>query len=177
MIKHIVLAGIPQLREIAEPVSADMFQSVALNTIIADLFETMKAYKGVGIAATQIGVSLRVLAYGFDFNHPRYPEQDPIPLCLMINPEIITKSKEIVYLFEGCLSLPEVRGLVPRHEWIEVKYQNEHGQVMQKRHSGFEARIIQHEIDHLDGKLYPERMDNMRTLGITAALRESGIIR
>jgi peptide deformylase len=176
-IKNIVLAGTPQLRHITIPVPQEMFGTADLNTMINNLFETMKACKGVGLAASQIALKYRILVYGFDTNHPRYPDQDPVPLTLMINPEIIAKSNEIIYIYEGCLSIPELRGLVPRYEWIEVKAQDDKGQIFQKRIQGFEARIIQHEIDHLDGKLYPERMDNMRTLGITAALREAGVIR
>ncbi len=176
-IRNIVLAGIPQLRHVTIPLPQSLFGSEELKHMVEDLFETMKACKGVGLAASQIGLNYRLLTYGFDTSHPRYPDQDPVPFCLMINPEYVAKSNEIVYLYEGCLSLPEVRGLVPRHEWIEVKAQNEKGEFFQKRVQGFEARIIQHEIDHLDGKLYPEKMDNMRTLGITAALREAGLIR
>ncbi len=175
-IKNIVLAGTPQLRHIAVNVSPDWFDSFTSKTLIEDLFATMKARNGVGLAAPQIGIDLRILVYGFQTN-PRYPDQDPVPLTLMVNPEVIQKSPDFVYLYEGCLSLPEIRGLVPRHEWIEVKAQDGKGVVFQKRYSGFEARIIQHELDHLDGKLYPERMDNMRTLGVTAALRDAGIIR
>ena len=175
-IKNIVLAGTPQLRHIAVNVSPDWFDSYTTKTLIDDLFATMKARQGVGLAATQIGIDLRILVYGFQTN-ARYPDQDPVPLTLMVNPEIIQKSAEMVYLYEGCLSLPEIRGLVPRHEWIEVKSYDAKGQESQKRYTGFEARIIQHELDHLDGKLYPERMDNMRTLGVTAALKEAGIVR
>lgn len=176
-IKNIVLAGTPQLRHITKQVPQDMFGTKLLNDMIETLFATMKACKGVGLAASQIAYEYRILTFGFDMNHPRYPDQEPVPFTLMINPEILAKSTEMVYLYEGCLSLPEVRGLVPRHEWIEVKAQDEKGYVFQQRYEGFTARIIQHEIDHLDGKLYPERMDNMRTLGITAALREAGVIR
>lgn len=176
-IKNIVLAGTPQLRHITQLVPQEWFGTPQLNEMIHTLFETMKARKGVGLAASQIGVEYRLMVYGFDSPHPRYPDQDPVPLTLMINPQIISKSPEIIYLYEGCLSIPELRGLVPRHEWIEVKFQDKDGNAHQKRATGFEARIIQHETDHLDGKLFPERMDNMRTLGITAALRDAGVIR
>lgn len=177
MIKNIVLAGTPQLRHITKPVPAELFGTKQLQEMVDNLFETQKACKGVGLAASQIAYEYRILTFGFDMNHPRYPDQDPVPYTVMINPEFIEKSEDIIYLYEGCLSLPEVRGLVPRHEWVVVKYQNVKGDVFEQRFHGFPARIIQHEIDHLDGKLYPERMDNMRTLGITAALREAGIIR
>lgn len=176
-IKNIVLAGTPQLRHITKPVTSEMFGTNELNNMVETMFATMKANKGVGLAASQIGLEYRVLTFGFDTNHPRYPDQEPVPFTLMINPEILSKSQDMIYLYEGCLSLPEVRGLVPRFEWIEVKAYDEKGYAFQQRYEGFTARIIQHEIDHLDGKLYPERMDNMRTLGITAALREAGVIR
>lgn len=173
---NIILAGTPQLRQPAHAVTTGWFGSKEAKILIEDLFATMKARQGVGLAAPQINVPLRVIVYGFDVN-ARYPDQAPVPLTLMVNPKVIQVSQEKIYLYEGCLSLPEVRGLVPRHEWIEVEAQNEKGTPFQKRYEGFEARIIQHEIDHLEGKLYPERMDNMRTLGITAALKEAGLIR
>ena len=175
-VKDIVLAGTPQLRQIAKSINSQWFGTNDAISLIAELFDTMKARNGVGLAAPQIGVSLRVIVYGFQVNS-RYPDQDPVPLTLMVNPKIIEGSKDLIYLYEGCLSLPEIRGFVPRHEWIEIQAQDEKGQLFQKRYEGFEARIIQHEIDHLDGRLYPERMDNMRTLGITSALKEAGLIR
>jgi peptide deformylase len=175
-IKNIILAGTPQLRQLSQPVPQEWIGSEEINQLIAELFGTMKARQGVGLAAPQINVPLRVLTYGFQIN-TRYPDQDPVPLTLMINPEILTTSEDKIYLYEGCLSFPEVRGLVPRYEWIQVRAQNEKGEWFENRYQGFEARIIQHEVDHLDGKLYPERMDNLRTLGITSALREAGLIR
>lgn len=175
-IKNIVLAGTPQLRHIAKAVNTQWFGTNQAKALIEELFETMKARQGVGLAAPQIGESLRVIVYGFQTN-ARYPDQAPVPLTLMVNPKIIQASPDVIYLYEGCLSLPEVRGLVPRHEWIEVQAQDEKGHMFQNRYQGFEARIIQHEIDHLDGKIYPERMDNMRTLGISSALKEAGLIR
>ncbi|MBN9288905.1 MAG: peptide deformylase [Gammaproteobacteria bacterium 39-13] len=175
-IKNIIVAGTPQLRQPAKIVPLTWFGTLEAQQLIEELFATMQARQGVGLAAPQINVPLRVLVYGFEMN-ARYPDQAPVPRTLMVNPKIIHASEEKVYLYEGCLSLPEIRGLVPRHEWIEVEAQDKQGKIFQNRYQGFEARIIQHEIDHLEGKLYPERMDNMRTLGVTAALREAGLIR
>lgn len=175
-IKNIIVAGTPQLRQPAQSVPATWFGTKEATILIEDLFTTMQARQGVGLAAPQINVPLRILVYGFEVN-ARYPDQAPVPLNLMINPKIIQTSEEKIYLYEGCLSLPEIRGLVPRHAWIEVVAQDKNGNPFQNRYQGFEARIIQHEMDHLEGKLYPERMDNMRTLGVTAALREAGLIR
>lgn len=176
MIKNIILAGTPQLRHPSQAVDESWFCSKKAITLIETMTQTMKARQGAGLAAPQIGVSLRVVTYGFDYN-TRYPDQDPVPFTVLINPEIIHRSETIIYYYEGCLSLPEIRGLVPRNEWIEIRAQDMHGKTFEKRATGFEARIIQHEIDHLEGKLFPERMDNLRTLGITAALREAGLIR
>lgn len=175
-IQNIVLAGTPILRHIAQPVKENWFGSNEAKDLLETLFATMKARQGAGLAAPQINIPLRVLVYGFQTN-TRYPDQDPVPFNVLINPEIVARSVEKIYLYEGCLSLPELRGFVPRHEWVEIRFQDPDGGWQQHRVTGFEARIVQHEIDHLDGKLYPERMDNMRTLGITAALKEAGLIR
>ncbi len=176
-VKNIVLAGTPSLRQASQPVDAQWFGTHDAKTLIHDLFDTMKARLGVGLAAPQIGVNLRVFIYGFEKAHERYPDQKPVPLTIMINPKIVAASAEKEYLYEGCLSVPDVRGLVPRHDWVEVQAQHENGQYFQKRYEGFEARIIQHEFAHIEGKLFCDYMDDMRTLGITSALRESGIIK
>jgi len=173
-VKEIVLAGNPLLRIATETVDETWFTSNAAEELIETLFETMHAANGVGLAAPQIGVALRVLVYGFEKN-TRYPEHASIPLSVMVNPEILAKSELKASLYEGCLSLPNIRGLVPRYDWIEVRFQDHEGHWFQRKIHGFEARIIQHEIDHLDSKLFPEAMTDLTTLGITSALREAKI--
>jgi peptide deformylase len=175
-IKNIILAGTPLLRQIAPNVDPSWFNTTVAEQLVDDLIATMKAREGVGLAAPQIGVSLRLFAYGFEINS-RYPDQNPVPLNIFFNPEIIKASDDMIYLYEGCLSVPQIRGLVPRHAWLEIRAQDIHGNWFEKRLENFEARIFQHELDHLNGKIFPERMDNLRTLGVTSALREAGLIR
>lgn len=175
-IPSIVLAGDPLLREQTALFDQQLFNSAKAQKMIDTLFATMKANNGAGLAAPQIGLPYQVLVYGFDHN-PRYPDQASVPLTVMFNPLVINKSESTIELYEGCLSLPEVRGLVPRYEWIEVQSQNFNGETVSKKYQGFEARIIQHEIDHLNGTLFPERVANLKTLGMTQALRRAGVIR
>lgn len=173
-IKEIVLAGTPQLRVPTHNANPAWFGSYAAQELVQDLLDTMKAMNGVGLAAPQIGVALRVLVYGFEHS-PRYPTQASVPVTVMVNPEIISKSEHLTSMYEGCLSLPNVRGLVPRHEWIEVRAYDQQGNSIQRKIEGFEARIIQHELDHLDSKVFPEAMTDLKTLGITSALQAAKI--
>jgi len=171
----ILLAGNPQLRIPSKRVKSNDFHTTALSDLIDLLFQTMKQTNGVGLAAIQINVPLRVIVYGFDHN-PRYPNEGPVPKTVLLNPEIVKRSDTIIHSYEGCLSLPDVRGLVPRHDWIEVQGLGHDGQLINKKVTGFEARIIQHEIDHTHGELFPDKMTDMKTLGITSALQEAGVI-
>tara|TARA_R110002110_G_scaffold33533_1_gene114739 strand:- start:60321 stop:60857 length:537 start_codon:yes stop_codon:yes gene_type:complete len=171
----ILLAGTPQLRAPSKRVTSVNFHTAALSDLIDLLFQTMEQKNGVGLAAIQIGVPLRVIVYGFDQN-PRYPSEAPIPKTVILNPEIVKKSETLINAYEGCLSLPTVRGQVPRHDWIEIQGLDHDGQLIHKKVTGFEARIIQHEIDHTHGLIFPDKMTDMKTLGITSALQEAGII-
>ena len=173
--QNIVLAGTPILKEPSKPIRSKDFHTAALQNLIDRLFETMAQKNAVGLSAVQIGVPLTVFVYGFDSNS-RYPGEGPIPKTVLINPEILKKSETLSNRYEGCLSLPNVRGEVLRHDWIEFEALDHKGHLITKTISGFEARIFQHELDHTQGILFPERMTDLKTLGITEALRAAGII-
>lgn len=160
----ILKAGEPLLQTPAQAIT--QFSSKALNELVEYLFFNLKHFNGAGLAAPQIGESKRIVVYGFEKN-PRYPDAKPVPLTVLINPEITTFSAEKVEGYEGCLSIPHIRGLVPRAHSIHCKSYTLEGKLVEKTMTGFEARIIQHEVDHLNGVLYPMRMMDMSTLKYT----------
>lgn len=172
---HIILAGTPSLRKPSKTIPIKDLPHPSIHALIEHMFECMKEKNGVGLAAIQIGVPLKVIVYGFEQNS-RYPGEAAIEQQALINAEIIAKSNKLLHAYEGCLSLPTVRGEVSRHEWIEIQAFDQNAKLIQKRVSGFEARILQHEIDHTNGLLFLDRMSNLKTLGITSALKEAGII-
>ncbi|HKY69266.1 MAG TPA: peptide deformylase [Gammaproteobacteria bacterium] len=172
-IHTIIRAGNPLLKAKAEKIND--FSDNDLKTLIKDLFNTQHFTQGVGISAPQIGISKSVLVYGFEKSE-RYPKMSPIPATIMINPKILKMSDEKVEWYEGCLSLTDLRGLVPRAASIEVAWQDQNGSGHQETITGFEARIIQHEVDHLQGILFPERMKEMRSFGFFEELRKVGLI-
>jgi peptide deformylase len=145
------------------------FDTPELAALIADMKETMRALDGVGLAAPQIGVGLRVVVFGFD-SSPRYPEAESIPCTVLINPVLTPLSEEIEDGWEGCLSVPGLRGLVPR--WRHLRYVgfDPQGRRVDKTAEGFQARVVQHETDHLDGVLYPMRIKDMSRFGFTDIL-------
>ncbi|MFZ4076548.1 MAG: peptide deformylase [Legionellaceae bacterium] len=147
------------------------FTDPALPRIIADMHDTMLDTNGVGIAAPQIGYNLRMVLFGFESN-PRYPDQEGIPLTLLINPEIKPLSDEMVDGWEGCLSLPGLRGLVPRYKKIQYQGYDLQGQRITRTVEDFHARVVQHECDHLEGILYPYRMKNLQYFGFEDELAE-----
>jgi len=151
--------------------SADLsrFDTPELHDLIRDLRDTMQHADGVGLAAPQIGVNSRVVIFGFQEN-PRYPDADPVPEMILINPVITPLSEEMSEGWEGCLSLPGLRGLVPRYEHIRYRGFDELGNAIDREVSGFHARVVQHECDHLDGILYPMRMTDMSQFGFTDIL-------
>lgn len=157
----IVKAGNPILQSRAKPVTD--FGSKALYELIKYLFAHMDYYDGAGIAAPQIGESQQIFVYGIDQN-PRYPEAKPVPRTVMINPEIIEFSDDKNDSYEGCLSIPCIRGSVSRSSTIKCRAYTPEGERIERIVSGFEARIIQHESDHLAGILFPSRMTDMSTL-------------
>lgn len=160
----ILKAGNPILQAVAKPVTH--FGSKALAELIECLFFHMEHYQGAGLAAPQIGESQQVFVYGITHN-PRYPEAKPIPRTVMINPEIVEFSEDRNNAYEGCLSVPRLRGDVSRASTIKCIAYTMAGEPIERIVSGFEARIIQHEKDHLDGILFPSRMSDMRSLKYT----------
>ncbi len=167
MIREILKMGDPRLLRVAKPV-ADI-DDVALKAIIADMYETMQAANGVGLAAPQIGIDLRLMIFGFNAN-PRYPDQLPVPVTTLINPWLDIVTGEIEEGWEGCLSVPGMRGMVPRVTHIRYGGILEDGRVLVREATGFHARVFQHEFDHLNGILYPQRITDMARFGFIDAL-------
>ena len=161
-IKTVVKMGNQQLATPSLPVTN--LVDPTLKTIIADMRDTMLEKKGVGIAAPQIGHNLRVVMFGFESNS-RYPDEPAIPFTVLINPEITVISDELVDGWEGCLSVPGLRGLVPRYKKIQYQGYDAEGHFFQRIAEDFHARVVQHECDHLDGILYPRRMKDLQYFG------------
>jgi peptide deformylase len=168
----ILKMGDPRLLRIAEPVQA--FDTPELHQLVHDMFDTMHAANGAGLAAPQIGVNLQLVIFGFQRN-PRYPQAEPVPPTVLINP-VITVLDDPAKLpgleegWEGCLSVPGLRGVVPRHRAIRYRGQDVQGQFFEREARGFHARVVQHECDHLIGRLYPTRMTDLTQLGFTSVL-------
>jgi peptide deformylase len=159
--------GDPLLFKVAEPVLA--FDTPDLHALIADMFDTMAALNGAGLAAPQIGVPQRVVIFGIEAN-PRYPDAEPVPTTVLINPEITILGQDMEDGWEGCLSVPGMRGLVRRHAHLRYRGVDQHGRPIEREARGFHARVVQHECDHLDGILYPMRLRDMRLFGYEDAL-------
>jgi len=168
-IRPILKMGEPLLLQTAIQVSPDAIASNETQEIIQDLLDTMKDANGAGLAAPQIGVSLQIVVFGFEKN-VRYPNEDPIPQTILINPVITPLSPDQENGWEGCLSVPGLRGLVPRFQHIRYQGLDNHGHIVDRTVSGFHARVVQHEYDHLFGKLYPMRIEDMTQFGFTEIL-------
>jgi len=166
-VRTILRMGDPRLLEHAAPVSD--FSNPALRTLITDLQNTMRAAGGAGLAAPQIGVGLRVVVFGFE-SSPRYPDAEAVPETILVNPLIVPLDEEIEEGWEGCLSVPGMRGVVPRFKHIRYSGFDESGLPFVRTVSGFHARVVQHECDHLDGVLYPMRMRDFSRFGFTDVL-------
>ncbi|MFV3126993.1 peptide deformylase [Niveispirillum sp. KHB5.9] len=167
MIREILKLGDIRLLRVAKPV-ADIHDP-ALKTVIADMYDTLHAANSFGLAAPQIGVDLRVLIFGIEPNK-YHPDEQPVPLTALINPWLEILTEETVQAPESCLSVPGMRGLVPRHTHIRYGGTLEDGNVVEREARGFHARLFQHEYDHLDGILYPQRISDMTKFGFTEAL-------
>jgi len=154
--------GNPLLFQVAEPVMA--FGTPELQSLIADMFDTMAALNGAGLAAPQIGVSKRVVIFGIEHN-PRYPDAEPVPTTVLINPEIEFLTDDREDGWEGCLSVPGMRGVVSRYAKLRYCGFDAEGNSLDREASGFHARVVQHECDHLDGILYPMRLKDMKLFG------------
>lgn len=166
-VKPVLRMGDARLLRRAGP--AGDFGSAALRALLQDMRDTMQALDGVGLAAPQIGVNLRVVIFGVQKN-PRYPDAEAVPETVLINPVITQLDDEIEEAWEGCLSLPGLRGLVPRFRNIRYQGYDEQGAKIDRTVSGFHARVVQHECDHLDGILYPMRIRDITQFGYTEEL-------
>jgi len=140
------------------------FNTPKLDALVADMLDTMEAAEGAGLAATQIGVMQRLVIFGFEDN-PRYPDRDPVELTVLINPQIQPVDDEIESDWEGCLSVPDMRGWVPRHKRVIYRGFDPQGNAIEREVEDFHARVVQHEVDHLDGILYPQRIEDMTRFG------------
>ena len=170
-IRPILRLGDPQLFQVATEVSE--FNQPELDALVEDLFDTMAAEDGAGLAAPQIGVGLRVVIFGFD-NNPRYPDNDAVPKTILINPQITPLSGDKEDGWEGCLSVPGMRGVVSRYSHIRYTGLDATGTTVDVTASGFHARVVQHECDHLDGIIYTQRLSNSKKFGFTEELLNSG---
>ncbi len=161
-VQSIVLMGDPRLLQRSEEVTE--FNTPELQQIIDDLLDTLAAKNGTGLAAPQIGVLKRIVVFGLK-KHPRFPEIEPIPLTILINPHIEILTEEMDEMWEGCISIPGLRGLVPRYTKLRYQGFDQFGKPIDRIAHGYHARAVQHECDHLDGILYPVRMTDMRMFG------------
>lgn len=166
-VREILKMGDPRLLRVAKPVRE--FDTPELRTLIADMFDTMYAANGAGLAAPQIGVDLALVIFGFKHN-PRYPQAEPVPETVLLNPRIEPLSDEEESGWEGCLSVPGMRGVVPRFARIRYSGVDVQGRPIEREAEGFHARVVQHECDHLIGKLYPMRIRDFSQFGFTSVL-------
>jgi peptide deformylase len=163
--------GDPRLLRVAEPVRE--FDTPELHALVADMFETMRAVNGAGLAAPQIGVNLRLVIFGSVEHHrrnPRYPDAPAVPETVLINPILTPLSEEMEEGFEGCLSVPGLRGSVPRFVRLHYQGVDQYGKPISRHVDGFHARVVQHEADHLDGILYPMRIKDFTRFGFTEVM-------
>ncbi len=166
-VRPVLRMGDPRLIEPSQPVGS--FDTPELHALIADMEDTMRSLDGAGLAAPQIGVQLQVVIFGVEFN-PRYPDAEPVPHTVLINPKITALDGEIEEGWEGCLSVPGMRGLVPRYQRIRYQGHDPFGKPIDLSVSGFHSRVVQHECDHLAGILYPMRIRDLRNFGFNEEL-------
>lgn len=167
-IHEILKMGDPRLLRIAQPVTA--FDTDELHLLVRDMFETMHAVNGAGLAAPQIGVDLQLVIFGTDVVNPRYPDAPPVPRTVLLNPVITPIGEAEEEGWEGCLSVPGLRGVVPRSARIRYRGFDVDGNPIEREAEGFHARVVQHECDHLDGVLYPMRVKDFSRFGFTSVL-------
>jgi peptide deformylase len=167
MIRDILRMGDPRLLRIAAPV--EHFDTAELHELVADMFDTMRAANGAGLAAPQIGVDLQVVIFGFGHN-ARYPDAPTVPETVLINPVITPVSQDMEEGWEGCLSVPGMRGVVNRYSMLRYEGFDQFGRPIDRVAEGFHARVVQHECDHLIGKLYPMRVTDFSKFGFTSVL-------
>jgi len=167
MIREVLRMGDPRLLERSREVAR--FNTPAIDALLADMRDTMRKYDGAGLAAPQIGVPLRVVIFGVERN-PRYPDAEPVPYTEIINPVLVPLSDDMEEGWEGCLSVPGLRGVVSRYTRIGYSGYDPKGGRIEREVDGFHARVVQHECDHLDGILYPMRMRDFARFGYTDVL-------
>ncbi|MEK6596433.1 MAG: peptide deformylase [Pseudomonadota bacterium] len=166
-IKQVLKMGDPVLLAVAKPV--DRLDTPELHALIQDMHDTMESLNGAGLAAPQIGVSLQVVIFGFEKNQ-RYPDAGEVPFTVLINPQLTFLSEEKQDDWEGCLSVPGLRGMVPRYAQLRYQGMDQYGTAIDRTVNGFHARVVQHECDHLQGILYPMRIRDFRLFGFTDVL-------
>jgi peptide deformylase len=166
-VREVLRMGDARLLQVSQPLTD--FPSAELTQLLADMRDTMQAHDGAGIAAPQIGVLKRVVIFGLTHN-PRYPDAEPVPQTVLINPRLELLGDDLEEGWEGCLSVPGMRGLVPRHTRLRYTGFDENAQPIDRTVTGFHARVVQHEVDHLDGVLYPTRIRDLRQFGFSEAL-------
>ncbi|GMR07589.1 MAG: peptide deformylase [Gammaproteobacteria bacterium] len=166
-IREVLRMGDVRLTQVAEPVTG--FDTPELHALVEDLLDTMRAEDGAGLAATQIGVMQQVVIFGVEAN-PRYPDAEEVPLSVLINPQITAMDEETDLAWEGCLSVPGMRGVVSRYTNIHYTGLDQYGDPVDRQASGFHARVVQHECDHLQGVLYVQRMTDMGQFGFIEEL-------
>ncbi|HEV2539509.1 MAG TPA: peptide deformylase [Frateuria sp.] len=169
MIREILKMGDPRLLRIAPPVPKSMLGSAELDSLIQDMFDTMEAAGGVGLAAPQIGVDLQLAIFGFDASE-RYPDAPAVPRTILLNPLVTPASQDMEEGWEGCLSVPGLRGAVSRFTLIRYQGIDPQGTPIDRTAEGFHARVVQHECDHLIGRLYPSRITDFSKFGFTEVL-------
>ena len=166
-VRPVLKMGEPVLLQKAAPIT--QFDTPELHSLIRDMEDTMTHLNGAGIAAPQIGVSLRVVIFGVGHN-PRYPDAEQVPYTVLINPQLTPIGEELEDGWEGCLSVPGMRGVVPRYQRLHYAGFDQYGKPIDRLVSGFHARVVQHECDHLDGILYPMRIRDLAQFGFTDVL-------
>ena len=166
-IRPVLRIGDPRLLRVSRPV--ETLDTPELHALIDDMQDTMRALNGAGLAAPQIGVDLQVVIFGVDSN-PRYPEAEPVPQTVLVNPVLDPVDDEMEAGWEGCLSVPGMRGLVPRFRRLRYRGVDQFGAPIDRTVEDFHARVVQHEVDHLLGILYPMRIEDMRNFGFTEEL-------
>jgi len=166
-VREILKMGDPRLLRVAEPVT--VFDTTELHALIADMFDTMHAANGAGLAAPQIGVNLQLVIFGFSKNE-RYPDAPAVPETVLLNPVLELLSDELEEGWEGCLSVPGLRGVVPRNARLRYRGVDPYGMPIDREVDGFHARVVQHECDHLIGVLYPMRVRDFSKFGYTEVL-------
>ena len=166
-VRPVLRMGDSRLLRVSQRV--DAFDTPELHELVSDMEETMRALSGAGLAAPQIGIGLQVVIFGVEFN-PRYPEAEPVPYTVLVNPELEPVGDDVQEGWEGCLSVPGMRGLVPRYKRLRYRGVDQYGKPIDRIASDFHARVVQHEVDHLMGILYPMRIRDMRSFGFTREL-------